>query len=134
MGILAVNRHEYAVSALWMAPSRDASLDCVAALRRMTEPPSRDVLAVAGGLWASSFGYRKNMATATQRFEQEIGGRLYVIETSAVQVNRWRAQIARRPGMPSALMPFYGSTPADAASQLVRWLTRAHAVAPDPAK
>ena len=74
------------------------------------------------------------MATATQRFEQEIGGRHYVIETSPVQANRWRAQIARRPGMPSALMPFYGPTPADAASQLVRWLTRAHAVTPDPAK
>ena len=100
----------------------------------MTEPPSRDVLAVAGGLWASSFGNGNYMATATQRFEQEIGGRLYVIETSAVQVNRWRAQITRLPGMPSSLMPFYGATPADAASQLVRWLTRAHAVAPDPAK
>ena len=74
------------------------------------------------------------MATATQRFEQEIGGRLYVIETSPVQTDRWRAQIARRPGMPSALMPFYGATPAEAASQLVRWLTRAHSITPDPAK
>jgi hypothetical protein len=74
------------------------------------------------------------MATGTQRFEQEIGGRLYVIETSPVQADRWRAQIARRPGMPSALMPFYGPTAVDAASRLVRWLTRAHTVTPDPAK
>jgi hypothetical protein len=66
------------------------------------------------------------MATVIHRFEQEIGGRLYVIEASPVQTDRWRAQIARRPGVPSALMPFYGATPSDAASQLVRWLTRAH--------
>jgi hypothetical protein len=66
------------------------------------------------------------MPTLTQRFEQEIGGRLYVIEALPVQANRWRAQIARRPGMPSALMPFYGSTADEAATQLVRWLTLAH--------
>ncbi len=66
------------------------------------------------------------MPTLTQRFEQEIGGRLYVIEASPIQANRWRAQIARRPGMPSALMPFYGATADEAATQLVRWLTMAH--------
>jgi hypothetical protein len=66
------------------------------------------------------------MPTLTQRFEQEIGGHLYVIEASPVQANRWRAQIARRPGMPSALMPFYGATADEAARQLVRWLTLAH--------
>jgi hypothetical protein len=67
-----------------------------------------------------------SMPTLTQRFEQEIGGRLYVIEASPVQANRWRAQIARRPGVPSALMPFYGATADEAATQLVRWLTMAH--------
>jgi len=66
------------------------------------------------------------MPTLTQRYEQEIGGRLYVIEASPVQANRWRAQIARRPGVPSALMPFYGETADEAATQLVRWLTLAH--------
>jgi len=66
------------------------------------------------------------MPTLTQTFEQEIGGRLYVIEASPVQANRWRAQIARRPGVPSALMPFYGATADEAARQLVRWLTMAH--------
>jgi hypothetical protein len=66
------------------------------------------------------------MPTPIHRFEQEIGGRLYVIEASPVHTNRWRAQIARRPGMPSALMPFYGTTADEAASLLVRWLTLAH--------
>jgi hypothetical protein len=66
------------------------------------------------------------MPTLIHRFEQEIGGRLYVIEASPVHANRWRAQIARRPGMPSALMPFYGTTADEAASLLVRWLTLAH--------
>ena len=66
------------------------------------------------------------MPTLTQRFEQEIGGHLYVIEASPIQANRWRAQIARRPGMPSALMPFYGTTADEAATLLVRWLTLAH--------
>ena len=66
------------------------------------------------------------MSTLIQRFEQEIGGCRYVIEASPVHTNRWRAQIARRPGVPSALMPFYGTTADDAASQLVRWLTLAH--------
>ena len=67
-----------------------------------------------------------SMPTPIHRFEQEIGGRLYVIEASPVHANRWRAQIARRPGMPSALMPFYGTTADEAASLLVRWLTLAH--------
>jgi hypothetical protein len=66
------------------------------------------------------------MTTAVHRFEQEIGGRLYVIEASPVQADRWRAQISRRPGMPSALMPFYGATPGEAAALLISWLTRAH--------
>ena len=74
------------------------------------------------------------MATVTQRFEQEIGGQMYVIETSPVHTDRWRAQIARKPGMPSSLMPFYGSTPDDAASRLFKWLSLAHHVPPEPAK
>lgn len=74
------------------------------------------------------------MATVIHRFEQEIGGRLYVIEASPVQTDRWRAQIARRPGVPSALMPFYGTTPGEAASLLVRWLTQAHRASPDTAR
>ena len=66
------------------------------------------------------------MASVTQRFERDIGGHLYVIEASSVGSNRWRAQIARRPGMSSAMMPFYGQTADEAASRLVQWLNLAH--------
>lgn len=40
--------------------------------------------------------------------------------------DRWRAYIVRIPGVPTALMPFYGTTPKEAAEQLRGWLTRAH--------
>jgi hypothetical protein len=40
--------------------------------------------------------------------------------------NRWRADIVRIPGVPTALMPFYGPTPDEAASRLRQWLTRAY--------
>ena len=50
------------------------------------------------------------------------------IEVSNVGVNKWRAQIARVPGGSAATMPFYGSTPVEAAGQLSRWLgTRSRA-------
>ena len=63
---------------------------------------------------------------AVRRFHESIGGRVYHIEASLVDCDRWRAQIARVPGMPTALMPFYGKTPGEAAQQLSRWLTLAH--------
>ena len=56
-------------------------------------------------------------------YEEKIAGRIYFIEVRPVTDTRWRAQIARRPGMPTALMPFYGPTPEDAARELSRWLT-----------
>ncbi len=59
------------------------------------------------------------------RFEHDIGGRLYQIEVTLVG-NRWRAQLRRLAGMPTALMPFYGPTPEEAAAQLTRWLVLAH--------
>jgi hypothetical protein len=59
------------------------------------------------------------------RFEETIGGRAYQIEVTPVN-DRWRAQIRRTPGMPTALMPFYGPTPDEAARQLSRWLALAH--------
>jgi len=62
----------------------------------------------------------------THRFEETINGRVYHIEVSAVQPDRWRAYIVPLAGGPTAMMPFYGSTPNEAASLLVRWLTRAH--------
>jgi hypothetical protein len=66
------------------------------------------------------------------RFEQSIAGRPYLIEVSAVSTDRWRAQIVRLPGLPTAMMPFYGRTPAEAAEQLCAWLTRAYERAASP--
>lgn len=59
------------------------------------------------------------------RFEETICGRVYHIEVTAVS-NRWRAQLHRTAGMPTAMMPFYGASPSEAASQLTQWLTLAH--------
>ena len=57
------------------------------------------------------------------RYEEQIAGRTYQIEVSPVSASRWRAQIARRPGMPTSMMPFYGQTPDEAAQQLSKWLS-----------
>jgi hypothetical protein len=59
------------------------------------------------------------------RFEETIGGRAYAIEVMPVS-NRWRAQLVRTPGIPTAMMPFYGLTPDEAAKRLIDWLTLAH--------
>jgi hypothetical protein len=59
------------------------------------------------------------------RFEQVIGGRTYEIEVMPVS-NRWRAQLRRMAGIPTAMMPFYGATPEAAAGLLANWLTLAH--------
>jgi hypothetical protein len=64
---------------------------------------------------------------SVHRFQQSIAGRSYLIEVAPVADDRWRAYIVRVPGVPTALMPFYGTTPDEAAGQLSAWLTRAHA-------
>jgi len=61
-----------------------------------------------------------------QRLDKIINGRPYHIEVSSVGLGKWRAQIARVPGGSGATMPFYGSTPDEAATQLSRWLSLAH--------
>src|SRR5207249_5122216 len=66
---------------------------------------------------------------AVHRFEECIAGHDYLIEVSLVSKDRWRAYIVRVPGVPTALMPFYGPTPREAARQLSDWLTRAHGAA-----
>ena len=66
---------------------------------------------------------------AVHRFEECIAGRDYLIEVSLVSKDRWRAHIVRLPGVPTALMPFYGRTPSEAARQLSDWLARAHGAA-----
>jgi hypothetical protein len=65
-------------------------------------------------------------------FEHDIAGRLYRIEVTSVG-NRWRAQLRRAAGMATALMPFYGSTPEEAASHMTDWLTLAHRQPPQTA-
>jgi hypothetical protein len=64
------------------------------------------------------------------RFEQVINGRTYRIDVSTVGTGRWRAEIARAPGGSAATMPFYGTTPVEAAAQLSRWLALAHGQPP----
>jgi hypothetical protein len=59
------------------------------------------------------------------RFQETIGGRAFHIEVTLV-TNRWRAQLCRLPGLPTAMMPFYGDTPDEAARHLANWLTLAH--------
>ena len=64
------------------------------------------------------------------RFEETINGRAYLIEVSSVGLDKWRAQIRRTPGGSGALMPFYGKTPDEAASELTRWLAIANGRCP----
>jgi hypothetical protein len=79
--------------------------------------------------------FSSNIVTAhVHRFEKSIAGRPYIIEVAAVSKDRWRAGIVRMPGVPTALMPFYGRTPDEAARQLSEWLTRAHERAAEPAR
>jgi hypothetical protein len=58
------------------------------------------------------------------RINEVINGKPYVIEVLSVDRDRWRAHIVRY-GTTTALMPFYGATPDEAALQLTRWLSRA---------
>ena len=65
-------------------------------------------------------------APDVHRVEELIAGRRYLIEAVSVAKDRWRAYIVRVPGVPTALMPFYGQTPDEAVHQLSDWLLRAH--------
>lgn len=60
---------------------------------------------------------------SVHRYEELIAGRTYYIEVQSVAPEQWRAKLARRPGMPTALMPFYGPTPELAAQELAKWLS-----------
>jgi hypothetical protein len=63
------------------------------------------------------------------QLSETVEGRTFQIEVSRVARDRWRAQIVRAPGIPTAMMPFYGPTPDAAAGRLTEWLTRAHRTA-----
>ena len=58
----------------------------------------------------------------THHYEEQIAGRTYHIEVREVSAARWRAHIARTPGMNTSMMPFYGATPEQAAHLLSEWL------------
>jgi IS1 family transposase len=64
--------------------------------------------------------------TSVHRFEELIAGHPYLIEVVPVSQDRWRAYIVRIPGVPNAMMPFYGETADEAAAHLRQWLTRAY--------
>jgi hypothetical protein len=67
--------------------------------------------------------HRSASHVTVHHYQEEIAGRTYHIEVSAISAERWRAKLARRPGMPTALMPFYGDTPEHAARELTNWLS-----------
>ena len=73
-----------------------------------------------------TFLLSENYTDLRHRLERTIAGRSFVIEVTWVAENRWRAHIVRIPGVPTAMMPFYGETPDQAASNLSDWLDRAH--------
>jgi hypothetical protein len=100
---------------LWTKVSYGASLDWQRAKRRIRRVPQTQLLS------------RFIVNTALHRFEESIAGRAYLIEVASVDPDRWRAYIVKAPGVPTALMPFYGHTPDEAADLLRQWLTRAHA-------
>ncbi len=64
------------------------------------------------------------MSGLAQQFEEVIGGRTFHIEVAPVTGTpvRWRAQIRLAGRVPTAMMPFYGQTPEEAAQGLSRWL------------
>lgn len=99
----------FASSAVWIPPSCRASLDLLRPKRKIAPVPPP----------------RKYRTVTVHHFEETIGGRAYLIEVMAVS-DRWRAQLLRSPGVPTAMMPFYGHTPDEAARQLTEWLTLAH--------
>jgi hypothetical protein len=74
--------------------------------------------------------HRSLLATPVNiiKFHETINGRPYVIEALSVGQDRWRAHLARTAGGTTALMPFYGATPGEAAQHLTDWLTRAAAL------
>jgi hypothetical protein len=96
------------------APSMVLSLDCRLVNARLLPAPCSTFITAA---------HIVNL----HRFEEIINGREYRIEVSNVGSGKWRAQLARLPGGSVATMPFYGTTPKEAAGQLSQWLTLAHA-------
>ena len=76
--------------------------------------------------WRRSFTHPSpNSRALVQHITETIEGRTYHIEVSRIGADRWRAHLVRVPGVPAAMMPFYGSTPEHAAQRLAEWLAGA---------
>jgi len=114
---------------MWTPPSYTASLVRADDVRRIVSALDQRI----NRGFASHKGGETGRAVtrAVHRYQETIAGQPYQIEVVPVSQERWRAYIVRIPGVPTALMPFYGATPADAADQLRRWLARAHQLAAD---
>jgi len=104
--------------------------DCRFPVRTLNRGAASRASSLARGLWLARITAllvhtTPDNSAAPVRITHMIHGRSYVIEVRPVARDRWRAQIARTPGGMTSLMPFYGTTPDDAATQLAGWLTRA---------
>lgn len=101
-------------------------LACTVAFSRLPSLVSAAVVATIS-LLGSSFTKRgRAMPSRPVRIKEQINGREYRIEISPVSADKWRAQVLSAHGGPTALMPFYGTTPELAASSLTAWLARVH--------
>jgi hypothetical protein len=67
-----------------------------------------------------------SLTTTSQRVVQRIHGRDYRVEVTQIAFERWRAHVINAHGGPTALMPFYATTPDQAIGRLTDWLARAH--------
>ena len=103
--------------------SRPASLDSASDVRKIHRFTAFPL---------NIFWWPTQVPANVHRFEQSLGGRSYLIEVAPVGRNRWRAYIVRKRGVPTALMPFYGSTPQEAARELSDWIARVHQRAGKP--
>ncbi len=126
-------RREFPVDGLtshfFFAPSPEARSANVAVWIRLRHPLRLFASTARVESWLPNNSIRRSTVNtaAILRFQESIAGHPYLIEVSAVTADRWRACIVRIPGVPTALMPFYGPTPDEAAASLRQWLTRAHA-------
>jgi hypothetical protein len=106
--------------ALWMPASWVLSLDWAAPLSKNVQP--------AAAIGRADRPLLRD-PTPVHHIDETIEGRTYHIEVSRVGQDRWRAHVVRNPGAPNAMMPFYGTTPDEAARHVSEWLALAHRTA-----
>jgi hypothetical protein len=119
-------RHKIFFSSPALNGSRDKPCDCAPSRLLSLDLARRPARIARPSYW------RFVLVVTVYRFEENINGRDYRIEVSAVSAGQWRAELARVPGGSCALMPFYGPTPQEAAKLLADWLCRAHRAAFKP--